>query len=243
MERQRVLNLGFVSEHEKLRRNTNTFWGPEMAPFIYTSSRWGVDSSREGSPDSNIGSSYQPAPTTDSSASGPCARFGKKKRVLSPVTRSPSPPLLPIRRQPMHPYGGIIGVGRRAGKRSARKGVLIPLQGSHSSPPGSSRDPLLSPERVRSPTPLEYIEDDEPMKEGELDWTEWVPNPHLNRLGEWLADVDLGKPPSNEETARARFGLCWSSEEEREEVEVQEDFNNSEIEGLIRTHTRRPPRR
>ena len=69
----------------------------------------------------------------------------------------------------MHPYGGFIGAGRRAGKRSARKGVLIPLQGSHSSLPGLSRDPLLSLERVRSPTPLEYIEDDEPMKEVEDD--------------------------------------------------------------------------
>ena len=81
------------------------------------------------------------------------------------------------------------------------------------------------------------------MKEGKLDWTEWVPNLHLNRLGEWLADVDLEKPPSDEETARERFGLGWSSEEEREEVEVQEDFDESEIEGLIRTHTRRPPHR
>ena len=133
MERQRVLNLGFVTEHEKLRWNTNAFWGPEMAPFTYTSSHWGVDSSREGSPDSNIGSSYQPAP----------------------ISPTPSPPLLPTCRQPVHPYGGVIGVGSRAGKRSARKGILIPLQGSHPSLPVSSRDPLLSPERVRSPTPLE----------------------------------------------------------------------------------------
>ena len=141
-----------MSEHEKLRRNTSAFWGPEMAPFVYTSSCWSVDSSCEGSPDSNIGSSYQPAPTTDSSVSGPRARFRKKKRISSPVTCSPSPPLLLTRRQPVHPYGGVIGAGRRAGKRSAWKGVLIPLQGSHSSLPGLSRDPLLSLERVRSPT-------------------------------------------------------------------------------------------
>ena len=141
----------------------------------------------------------------------------------------------------MHPYGGVIGTGRRAGKRSARKGLLIPLQGSHSSPSGSSRDPLLSPERVRSPIPLEYVEDDELMKEVELDWKEWVPNPHLNRLGKWLAETDLGKPHSDEETARERFGLSWSSEEERGEVKVQEDFDESEIEGLLRTHTHRPP--
>ena len=101
----------------------------------------------------------------------------------------------------------------------------------------------MSLERVRSPTPLEYIENDEPMKEGELDWTEWVPNPYLNRLGEWLADVDLGKPPSDEEMAREWFGLGWSSEEERGEVEAQEDFDESEIEGLLRTHTCQPPHR
>ena len=81
------------------------------------------------------------------------------------------------------------------------------------------------------------------MKEIEPDWKEWVPNPHLNRLGMWLAEMDIGKPPSDEEAAREWFRLGWSSKEEREEVEVQEDFDESEIEGLIRTHTRRPPRR
>ena len=81
------------------------------------------------------------------------------------------------------------------------------------------------------------------MKEVEPDWTEWVPNPHLNRLGKWLAGANLGKPPSDEETAREWFGLGWSSKEEREKVEAQEDFDESEIEGLLRTHTRRPPHR
>ena len=81
------------------------------------------------------------------------------------------------------------------------------------------------------------------MKEVEPDWTEWVPNPHLNHLGKWLAEVDLGKPPSDEETAREQFGLGWSSKEERVEVKAQEDFDESEIEGLISTHTRRRPRR
>ena len=85
---------------------------------------------------------------------------------------------------------------------------------------------------------MEYAEDDEPMKEIKPDWKEWVPNPHLNHLGKWLAEMDIGKPPSDEEAARKRFGLGWSSEEEREEVEAQEDFNESEIEGLLRTHTR-----
>ena len=55
--------------------------------------------------------------------------------------------------------------------------------------------------------------------------------------------MDLGKPPSDEEVARGRFELGWSSEEERDEVEALEDFDESKIEGLIRTHTRQPPRR
>ena len=75
------------------------------------------------------------------------------------------------------------------------------LQSSHSSQPGSSRDPLLSLERVRSPTPLEYAEDNELMKEVESDWSKWVSNPYLNYLGKWLANVDLGKPPSDKEQA------------------------------------------
>ena len=90
MERQRVLNLGFVMEHEKLRWNTNSFWGPETAPFVYTSSHWGVESSREGTPDSNIGSSYQPPPTTASSASVRRVHKGKKKRAPSPISCSSS---------------------------------------------------------------------------------------------------------------------------------------------------------
>ena len=68
----------------------------------------------------------------------------------------------------------------------------------NSSPPGLSRDPLLSPERVRSPTLLEYTKD-KPMKEVEPDWNKWVPS--VNYLERWLANTDLGKSPSDEEKA------------------------------------------
>ena len=95
-----------------------------MALFVYTSSHWGVESSREGSPDSNI-RSYQPASTTDSSVQVAHIHVGKSKRVFLPVTCMPS---------------------------------------------------------------------------------------------------------------QEQFGLGWSSEEERAKVEVQEYFDDSEIEGLIRTH-------
>ena len=79
------------------------------------------------------------------------------------------------------------------------------------------------------------------MKKAEPDWNKWVPS--INYLERWLANVDLGKPPNDKGKAREGFGLSWSSEDEREEVEAQEDFDESEIEGLIRTHTHRPPHR
>ena len=245
MERQRVLNLGFVTEHEKLCRNTNSFWGLETAPFVYTSSRWGVESSREGTPDSNTGSSYQLPPTTALSASVRRVHKGKKKRALSPISRSSSPPLLPVRKQPALPYGGIIGAERRCSKRqAARKGILYSVGSWSPNQQGLSTDPLLlSPKRPKSPTPLEYVTNDEPMKEVEPDWSEWVANPYLNRLGKWSAEVDLGKPPSDEEEARVRFGIGWSSEEERAEANAREEEEANEIKGLLRTHERKPPRR
>ena len=162
-----------------------------------------------------------------------------------PISRSSSPPLLPIRKQPTLLYGGVIGAERRRSRRqAARKGILH-LVGSWSpDQQGSSTDPLLlSPKRPKSPTPLEYVTDDEPMKEVEPDWSEWVANPYLNRLGKWLAEVDLGKPPSDEEEARAQFGIGWSSEEERAEANAHEEEETDEIEGLLRTHECKPPRR
>ena len=138
-----------------------------MAPFVYTSSRWGVESSREGSPNSNIGSSYQPAPTTDLSALVHCIHKGKKKRVLLLITRSPSPPLLLTHKQPTLLYSGVIGAERRRSRRqAARKGVLHSVGSLSFGQQGSSTNPLLlSPKRPRSPTPLEYVTDNELMKE------------------------------------------------------------------------------
>ena len=242
MARQRELNLGFVFEHEKLRRNTNAYWGPEMAPFTYMTSHWGVESSREGSPDPNL-SKNQIAPTTDSSVSIPVIHAGTSRGVLLSMSCSPSPPLLPTRKPPMLPFSRVIGAeccSRRMGQKGLPR-LVKTLSSSHK----ESLDSLASqPRVVRSLSPLEYAED-EPM--GEPAWskdlTQLVSSPHFNHLGKWLADVNLGNPPSDEEQAQERFGIGWSSQEEREELEVQEDFDNSEIGGLIRTHVHRPPRR
>ena len=56
-----------------------------------------------------------------------------------------------------------------------------------------------------------------------------------------MAEVDLGKPPSDEEEARARFRISWSSEEERVKADAHEEEEADKIEGLLRTHERRPP--
>ena len=90
---------------------------------------------------------------------------------------------------------------------------------------------------------MEYADDDKPMKEVKPDWSEWVANPYLNRLGKWLAEVDLGEPPGDEEKACGRFGIGWSSEEERAEANAYEDEEANEIDGLLRTHEWKPPHR
>ena len=65
MEAQRLLNVDFVSAHEQLRTNVNAFWGLESAPFRYTTSKWGRESSVEMSSDSD--DSYQTPPVVGSS--------------------------------------------------------------------------------------------------------------------------------------------------------------------------------
>ena len=67
--------------------------------------------------------------------------------------------------------------------------------------------------RARSPNPLEYASDhqvpsssrvpqeDRLSCEGSPDYSKWVSSNYFRRMSEWLANVDLGKPPSDEEKA------------------------------------------
>ena len=177
--------------------------------------------------------------------SGPDSSQGRSsKQVLQPITRTPSPLLLPTHRQPVLPYGGVIGMGHCQSKRqAAQKGILCSVGSQGSNQQGSSTNPLLlSPKRPRSPSPLEYTNDNELMKEAKPDWSEWVTNPHLNYLGRWLTKVDLGKPLSDEEEAQGWFGIGWSIKEERAKVNAYEDEEASEVNGLLRTHECKPPR-
>ena len=53
---------------------------------------------------------------------------------------------------------------------------------------------------------------------------------------EWLADVDLGKPLSDEEEARSCFGIVWAEEVARAEAEAHQDFEDEEVD-VRATHT------
>ena len=111
-----------------------------------------------------------------------------------------------------------------------------------------------SSKRARSPTPLEYASDhqvpsssrdpqeDWLSSEGSPDYSKWVSSDYFRKMSAWLANVDLGKPPSDEEEARSRFGIGWAEEAARAEAEAHQDFKDEEIEGLVDTHTSPMPR-
>ena len=61
-------------------------------------------------------------------------------------------------------------------------------------------------------------------------------------MSAWLANVDLGKPPSDEESARSRFGIGWAEEAARAEAEARQDLEDEEIENLVDTHDSPIPR-
>ena len=42
-------------------------------------------------------------------------------------------------------------------------------------------------------------------REGSPDYSKWVPSNYIRKMLEWLANVNLGKPPSDEEEAQGRF--------------------------------------
>ena len=59
---------------------------------------------------------------------------------------------------------------------------------------------------------------------------------------EWLANVDLGEPLSDEEKAQSQFGIGWAEEAARAEAKAYQDFEDEEIEGLVDTHSSPVPR-
>ena len=103
--------------------------------------------------------------------------------------------------------------------------------------------------RVRSPTPLEYALD-HPVPsfskghqgsltscEGSSNYSKWVSSNYFGKMVEWVADVNLGKPLSDDKEAWSQFGIGWAEEAVRAEAKAHQDFKDGEIEALVDTHT------
>ena len=149
------MNVDFVSAHEQLRTNVNTFWGPKQAPFTYMTSKWGRESSVEMSSDSD--DSYQTPPVS--------LQWDQLQEELSTEgagetlwSQKSWPSLSSIRSQPrMPPSGGLTGILKHHGQQT--KGKLVKASWSHSSRKSVETGSSGSLKRARSPTPLEYASD------------------------------------------------------------------------------------
>ena len=138
-------------------------------------------------------------------------------------------------------------IHRRRGRQA--KGKLVKVSWTNLSRKSVETGSSGLLKRARSPTPLEYASDhqvlslsrvpqeDQTSREGSPDYSKWVSSDYFRKMLEWLANVDLGKPPSDEEEAQSRFGIGWAEETARAEAEVHQDFEDEEIEGLVETHS------
>ena len=200
-----------MSAHEQLRTNVNGFWGPENAPFRYTTSKWGRESSVEMLSDSD--DSYQTPPIVGSSqwdqlqevqllrGDGETCWLAKSWKSLSSIWSQPH----------VLPSGGLMRIRRRRGRQT--KGKLVKASWTNSSRKSMETGSSGSLKRARSPTPLEYASDhqvpsssrvpleDPPSHEESPDYSKWVSSDYFGKMLAWLANVDLGKPPSDEEEA------------------------------------------
>ena len=89
---------------------------------------------------------------------------------------------------------------------------------------------------------MEYVED-KPMKDREEnpDYLKWVLFSYFESMERKFVEMDLGKPPSDEEQAQARFRIGWSSQVERAKANAFEDEETNKIKGLLRTHVHTHP--
>ena len=211
MEAQWLLNVDFVSAHKQLWTNINTFWGPEQAPFTYITSKWGRESSVEMS--SNSDDSDQTPPVvgllqwdqlqgvSSMGEVGETIRSLKSWKSLSSIQSQPC----------MHPSGGLMQICRRHGCQA--KGKLMKVSWTNSSKKSVESGSSGSLKRARSPTPLEYAldhpvlsssrvpQEDQLSREGSPNYSKWVSSDYFGKMSAWLANVDLGEPPSDEEKA------------------------------------------
>ena len=125
MHAQREINVKLVTQHEKLRKNTNDHLGGTV-PFMYTMSPWGCRLLREGTPKSDR--EYVTTPVHQSSSSPepipvPPPTNALKEQTPSPP-RSVSPPISQVgqarRLGPLHPYGGARSLQKAKDRRRRR---------------------------------------------------------------------------------------------------------------------------
>ena len=93
------------------------------------------------------------------------------------------------------------------------KGKLVKASWTNSSKKSVETGSSGSLKRARSPTLLEYALDhlvpsssrvpqgSLTSHEGSPDYSKWVSSDYFRKMVEWLANVNLGKPPSEEEEA------------------------------------------
>ena len=250
MEAQRQMNLRLVTQHEKLCRNLNDHLGG-TAPFVYTTSPWGLDSSREGSRASSDGE-YVTAPVQESSESTapipvppPGVHALEELAPSPPISQPPSPVLS---------YGGgrvlCTAAKMRALKARQRRSVRgVGSSSSHkessgsSGPIGPSLKKLSS--KVSSPG-LEYA--DEYTKQAIEACPLRYADPEV--VKRWMEEqvpyeVTIGTAPldlSDESTGRKKTGLGWSEVEEVHQAEALLEEEDVEIEGLVTTHLKPPAR-
>ena len=216
-----MLNVNFVSAHEQLRANINAFWGPESAPFHHMTSKWGRESSVEMLSDSD--DSYQTPPVVGSSQwdhqqevhlqgetmakeAGVTCRSAKSWKSLSSIQSQPC----------MLPSGGLMRIRRRRGCQQI-KGKLMKASWTNSSKRSVETGSSDSSKRARSPTLLEYaldhqvpslsrdLQEDQPSREDSPDYSKWVSSDYFGKMSAWLANIDLGKPPSDDTGGRPLF--------------------------------------
>ena len=109
------------------------------------------------------------------------------------------------------PSGGLMRICRRRGWQT--KGKLVKASWTNSSRKSVETGSSGSLKRVRSPTLLEYASDhpvpsssrvpqeDQPSCEESPDYSKWVSSNYFGKMSAWLANVNLGKPLSDEEEA------------------------------------------
>ena len=247
---QRQMNLRLVTQHEKLRHNLNDHLGG-MVPFIYTTSPWGLDLSREGSIVSSNGE-YVTAPVQESSQSTvpipippPGVHTLEELAPSPPISQPPSPVLS---------YGGGRVLRTAAKMRALKAQQRWSTQGvgsssSHKESSGSSGPVGPSPKKpsLKASSPgLEYADEytQKVVEACPLRYTD----PEVIKC--WMEEqvpyeVTIGKAPldlSDKSTGWKKTGLGWSEVEEVRQAEALLEEEDAEIEGFITTHIKPPVR-